>query len=394
MKNPIVLILITVLFVGCATVKSTKYEKNQHIKNLNIEKTIKQMTLDQKVGQLFVIRPAAIDDRITVYEPDLPDAVKTVSVTEGMKKNYEKYPAGGFVMFTDNIENEEQIVRYNQELHMLGPTTNNITPFIYIDEEGGVVARLARHPEFNLPEFESMASIGQTGDLTKAYDTGSVIGKYLKQYGFDADFAPIADVYTNPQNKVIGTRAFSSDPKLAAEMAVSFTAGLQSQNIKGCYKHFPGHGCTTTDSHYGLPETLKTWDELLSCEMITFKKAIDSDAQMIMTAHITVPKVTGNNLPATVSSIMLTEKLRNELGFQGVIITDALEMGAISQVYHGKMENACVDAFISGADILLMPRDYKKSFDAVKNAVASGKISMERLDESVRRILTYKLVEK
>lgn len=394
MKRPIflcLLILIPLIF-SCTTVKINVSEKNQPSDNNQfIEDLMNNMSLDQKIGQLFVIRPSSIDERIVVYEPNLPGAIKTTFVTPEMKKFYEKYPAGGFALFQDNIETPEQLIKYNQDLHNLGPSTNNVTPFIFIDEEGGLVSRLAGHAEFNLPEFESMASIGKTGNPENAFKTGAVIGAYLKDYGFDADFAPIADVFTNPDNKVIGTRAFSSDPETASAMVLKFMDGLHSKNIKGCIKHFPGHGDTSTDSHYGLPETLKNWNELMDCEMITFKAAINAGAEMIMTAHITVPAVTGNRLPATVSSIMLTDKLRNELGYNGVIITDALEMGAIAHVYPGVMENACVDAFIAGADLLLMPRDYKKSFMAMKNAVKDGKISIERLDESVRRILKYKM---
>lgn len=355
---------------------------------------VESLTLDQKIGQLFVIRPSSIDERIEVYEPNLPGAIRTTYVTPEMKKFYEKYPAGGFAMFQDNIESPEQLIKYNQELHQLGKDTGNITPFIYVDEEGGMVSRLAKHPAFDVPKFENMAKIGITGNPQKAYETGAVIGAYLKKYGFDGDFAPIADVYTNPKNTVIGTRAFSSDPQKASVMVVKYLEGLESEGVNGCVKHYPGHGDTTTDSHYGLPETAKNWNELLECEMVPFKVAVDAGAQMIMTAHISVPEVTGNDLPATVSPVLLTEKLRNELGFKGVIITDAMEMGAISHVYPGAMEKACVDAFLAGADMLLMPRDYQKSFMAIKNAVLAGRISMERLDESVERILKYKGVER
>lgn len=392
MKKYLFLFALFVLFVGCGTTKiksdaaTTKFPDSENW----VEDKIADMTLDQKIGQLFVIRPGAIDPTISIEELKKARGKGSVSVTEEMKKFFAKYPAGGFALFAKNIKDPVQIKNFNEQLHFLGAETRNIEPFIYVDEEGGDVARIAGNPNFNVPVYESMAAVGKKEKPADAYAVGAQIGAYLKKYGFDVDFAPVADVFTNPENTVIGTRAFSTDPFIASKMVMKYLEGLNSRDIKGCVKHFPGHGDTDIDSHYGLPETRKNWDELQACEMITFKEAIACGAQMIMTAHITVPEVTGNGKPATVSYEILTGKLRNELGFKGVIITDALEMDAISLVYPKSVEKACVDAVLAGADILLMPLDYKKAFEAVKKAVESGIISEKRIDESVKRILLFK----
>ena len=222
-----------------------------------------------------------------------------------------------------------------------------------------------------------------------AYEFGNSIGRYLALYGIDIDFAPVADVNTNPQNPVIGDRAFSEDPSDAAGKVVKYLQGLSDAGIYGCIKHFPGHGDTQTDSHFGYAQSLKTWEELLSCEMIPFKAGIEAGTPLVMTAHIAVPSVTGSAIPSTLSPLMLTEKLRGELGYDGIIITDALRMGAISKEYSAS--EAAALAFIAGADILLLPENPLEAFKGVMAAIEDGRITEERLDASVRRILELKI---
>ena len=348
-----------------------------------VEAQLEQMTLREKVGQMFYIRMESLDPSIewTTYD-DLAD-INILDVTENMKRVNEQYPVGGIILYAWNIEDESQLARIIPQIRAL-----NGLPLVCIDEEGGRVARIANNPNFDVKKYESMASIGATGDPRNAYECGNTIGTYLKRYGFDIDFAPVADVNTNPENVVIGPRAFSDDPAVAAPMVVNYLQGLKDAGITGCIKHFPGHGDTKADTHYGYASTQKTWDEMLNCEMVTFKAGIQWGCQLIMTAHIGAPKVTGSDVPATMSPIILQDKLRGELGYQDIIITDGMEMGAITQQYTSA--EAAVGSIQAGADIVLGPRYFTEAFDAVIAAVNNGTISEERINQSVRRILKLK----
>ena len=329
------------------------------------------MTLREKVGQLFNVRAEALD-LTSSYTQTGPSQV----LTDG----FQRYPCGGITLFAANIKDPRQIQEFTRFLHDLGNY-----PLICVDEEGGRVARIANNSNFNVVKYASMESVGATGDPKKGYEAGDNIGGYLAIYGFDVNLAPVSDVNTNPENVVIGNRAFGSSPQLVADMASQFLLGLKHNNVEGCLKHFPGHGDTKADTHYGYAESLKTWDELVSCEMIPFQKGIDTGAQLVMTAHISLPNVTGSNTPSTLSSMILQDKLRKELGFNGVIITDAMEMGAIIRQY--PVEDACVAAIKAGVDVLLCVREYPRVFENVVAAVRRGEISESRIDESVRRIL-------
>jgi beta-N-acetylhexosaminidase len=297
------------------------------------------------------------------------------------------YPVGGVILYAWNIDNESQLASFISQIRSL-----NGSPLLCIDEEGGRVARIANNPNFDVKKYESMEAIGKTGDPANAYECGNTIGTYLTKYGFDIDFAPVADVNTNPDNVIIGPRAFSDDPAVAAPMVTNYLQGLKDAGITGCIKHFPGHGDTTADTHYGYAKSLKTWDEMLQCEMVTFRAGIKWGCQLIMTAHIAAPNVTGSDVPSTMSPIILQDKLRGELGYRNIIVTDAISMGAITNQY--TTAQAAVGSILAGSDIVLDPRNYVEAFDAVMAAVADGTISEERINQSVRRILTLKLQMK
>ena len=352
-----------------------------------VEAQLQQMTLREKVGQLFYIRLESLDPSIEWTTYDDLASIKILEVTEKMKRVNEDYPVGGIILYAWNIEDEAQLARIIPQVRAL-----NGNPLLCIDEEGGRVSRIANNPNFNVKKYESMASIGATGDPQNAYECGNTIGTYLSRYGFDIDFAPVADVNTNPENVVIGPRAFSDDPTVAAPMVVNYLQGLKDAGITGCIKHFPGHGDTKADTHYGYASTQKTWDEMLNCEMVTFKAGIQWGCQLIMTAHIGAPNVTGSDVPSTMSPIILQDKLRGELGYQNIIITDAMEMGAITQQYTSA--EAAVGSIKAGVDIVLGPRYFTEAFDAVMAAVNNGTISEERINQSVRRILKLKMGNK
>lgn len=337
-------------------------------------KPLSEMTLREKVGQLFNVRIEALD---------LTSSATITAGSSVLTDGFSRYPCGGVTLYAANIKNPDQIMAFTKFIHAMGNY-----PLICIDEEGGRVARIGKNTSFNVPTYSSMAAVGATNNPKKAWDAGDAIGSYLMIYGFDVDFAPVSDVNTNPDNQVIGDRAFGSSPQLVADMASQFLLGLQHNNVEGCLKHFPGHGDTQADTHYGYAESLKTWDEISSCEMIPFRKGIEAGAQMVMTAHICLPNVTGELIPSTLSSLILQDKLRGELNFKGVIITDSMGMGAITQQY--SPEEAAISALEAGADIILDPADFPSAFEAVVSAVQSGRITEKQIDERVERVLALK----
>ena len=349
-----------------------------------VEALLQKMTLREKVGQLFYVRLESLDPSIEWTTYDDLASLNILKVTENMKRTNENYPVGGIILYAWNIDNETQLASIITDIRTL-----NGSPLLCIDEEGGRVARIANNPNFNVKKYESMAAIGATGDPQNAYECGNTIGTYLKRYGFDIAFAPVADVNTNPENIIIGARAFSDDPAVAAPMVTNYLQGLKDAGITGCIKHFPGHGDTKADTHFGYASTQKTWEEMMNCEMVTFRAGIQWGCQLIMTAHIGAPNVTGSDVPSTMSPIILQDKLRGELGYQNIIITDGMEMGAITQQYTSA--EAAVGSIKAGVDIVLGPRYFIEAFDAVMAAVNNGTISEERINQSVRRILKLKL---
>ncbi len=353
------------------------------------EKILSRMSLRDKVGQMFWIRPEYLleeiaDGTVTPASADEWASYHVTSVTPAMAALYDEYPAGGVILFTHNCTSPQQLRAFVPQIKALKGA-----PLVCVDEEGGRVSRLAVNDAFKLKKYESMAWLTQNGKKRGVYEAARYIGSYLKEYGFDLDFAPDADVNSNPDNPIIGTRSFSSHPDSAAAMACRYLDGLSASGVIGCLKHFPGHGDTKTDSHLGYAETQKTWEEMKRCETIPFKAGIRHGAEMIMAAHITAPNVDPRDIPSSLSSVLLQDKLRRELGFTNVIVSDAMEMRAISQQY--TPEQAAVLSIQAGVDVVLCVNSYKKAFDAVVNAVKAGTISEERINESVRRILTIKI---
>ena len=382
--------MLATILSSCGLMMLSSCSNEDNTDTDEVESQLQRMTLREKVGQMFYVRPECLDTTIHFnrsggIDQSVDDLtkIKLQAVNEMMRKVNENYPVGGIILYAHNIEDEAQLARFIPEIRALKGS-----PLLCIDEEGGRVARIGRNSNFNVKTYESMGAIGATGDPRNAYECGNTIGTYLHRYGFDIDFAPVADVNTNPENIVIGARAFSDKPEIAAPMVTNYLQGLKDAGITGCIKHFPGHGDTKADTHFGYASSQKTWEEMLSCEMVTFKAGIQWGCQLIMTAHISAPNVTGADMPATMSSVILQDKLRRELGYQNLIITDAMEMGAITQQYtNGEAAVGCIKA---GADIVLGPQVFTEAFDAVIKAVEAGEITEQRIDESVRRILKLK----
>lgn len=340
-----------------------------------VEAKLTTMTSREKVGQLFWVRPETLDFSLNPEKKTL---------TQTMRQNLEQYPVGGIAVFKKNIQDENQLSSLIADFQ----SASKIPMIVAVDEEGGAVARLANHEAFSLPKYTSTRDIGKTGDPEQARQMGRTIGGYLRFYGFNLDFAPVADVDSNPANPVIGRRAYSTDAQQTAQMAAAAVEGFHEAGMLCTVKHFPGHGDTGQDSHYGTATSYKTWEEMKAMEMLPFEAGIAAGADVVMTAHITTPNATTDGLPASLSYTMITERLRGELGFQGVIVTDALEMNAIKN--HFTPAESAVAALRAGVDVLLMPSDLRTAFDGVVQAVEDGTLSEERLNESVRRILTLK----
>lgn len=332
---------------------------------------IAEMPLEDKVAGLFIVTPEAITGVRTVTQAG-----------EGTQKALNEYAVGGLIYFRHNIIDEEQL----KEMLSATVSMSRYPIFLAVDEEGGSVSRVAESG-IDVIKVGDMASIGESGDATQAYEAGVNIGAYLNELGFNLDFAPVADV-AGSGNSVLGDRVFGSDARLVGDMVSSVVDGMQGTGVSSCLKHFPGIGDTDSDTHEGRVETTKTLDEMRSSDFIPFQAGIEAGAEFVMVSHVTVSAVDGDAMPSSLSKTMMTDILRNELGFQGVIITDALNMSAITEYY--TTEEAVVKAIAAGADMLLMPEDFNAAYDAVMAAVQDGAISEERIDESLERIYRVK----
>ena len=339
-----------------------------------IEAIISEMSLEEKVAGLFLVTPEAITG-----------VDKAVQAGEGTKKALEQYPVGGLIYFTKNIQSEEQIKKMieNSVSYCKYPM------FIAVDEEGGKVSRLAEALKLN--NVGDMADIGSTGDTTKAYEAMKTVGTYLTSYGFNLNFAPVADVLTNEKNTSIGDRAFGSDTMTVAGMVTSAMNGLEENGVTACIKHFPGLGDAAADTHNGLAVIDKSLEELKETELVPFISAIEAGANMIMVDHMSLPQVVGDNTPATMSKEVISELLRSELGFNGVVITDAMNMEAITEYYGA--DEAAIKAFKAGADMVLMPEDFELAYEGVIEAVENGTISEDRIDNSLKRVFRIKYAD-
>lgn len=341
-----------------------------------VQKMVDEMSVEEKVGQMFIVRADTLEEDVAVD-------IGVSWVDEDMKQTLVDYPVGGVIYFANNCYDPDQLSSLSDDLQ----ASSDIPLFIAIDEEGGSVARIANNPEFGVEGYDSMLSIGNTGNTDNAEEVGETIGAYLSEYGINLDFAPVADIFTNPNNTVIGNRSFGTDAETVSSMVSACIDGFHSQNIMTCLKHYPGHGDTSGDTHTGYVQVTKTWDELLDEELIPFIDNLDK-TDMIMAAHLTLPNVTSDGLPASLSKELLTDKLRGELGYDGVIITDSLLMGAVADNYSSA--ESAVKVVNAGADIILMPYSLSSAYNAVVKAVNDGSIPEERINESVTRILSLK----
>jgi beta-N-acetylhexosaminidase len=332
-----------------------------------IKEQIKGMTLEEKIGQMVVV------------------GLEGYNVDEKARKMIEDYKIGGFVLFGRNIKDSGQLLELTNSLKEVN-RKNKIPLFISVDEEGG---RVTRMPE-ELKKLPAAGVIGKTGDESYSFEVGRTIAGEIKALGFNMNFAPVLDINSNPKNPVIGDRAFGSEPEVVTRLGVQAMKGIQSEDIIPVVKHFPGHGDTSTDSHVGLPRVDNGLDRLKSFELLPFKKAIENGADAVMVAHILLPEI-DPDYPSSLSEIVINDILREDCGFDGVVFTDDITMGAITENYD--IGDAAVKSVSAGADIVLVCHGYDREeavINVLKSAVSKGDIPEERLDESLYRILKLK----
>nr|WP_246628150.1 glycoside hydrolase family 3 N-terminal domain-containing protein [Paenibacillus oenotherae] len=356
-----------------------RMERAEAIQSQDWDKLLQYMTVKEKVGQMLMP-----EIRMWAGKP-------TVSVNAGVTSMLYDQQPGGLILFNKNIVDVAQLTTFN---HQLQQQSGDIPLFLGIDQEGGVVNRIPGGTN-----FPGNMALGATGQPQLALDAGKVTGTELQALGVNLNFAPVLDVNVNPDNPIIGIRSFGSDPDLVADFGVHFLQGLQQSGVIAAVKHFPGHGDTTVDSHLGLPVLTHDRQRLEEIELKPFRAAIRSGADMIMSAHIAFTalddttmksKKDGSDvpLPATLSRKVMTGLLREELGFQGVIVSDAFTMEGIAA--HFGEEAAVKLAVKAGIDIILMPKEVSGAHQAIVQAVNKGEINAAQIDASVKRILRLK----
>ncbi len=344
---------------------------------LRAEDLAASLSREEKIAQLFFVAPEALTGGETV-----------TAVDSALSEAYRRYPVGGFILFEANLKNPEQTEKLLGDLQRCALNRQEIPVFLGVDEEGGRVTRIAGKEGFGVDRARSAAKLAAGGADAVSQAAGT-IGGYLADLGFNLDFAPDADVLTDPENRVIGDRSFGGDPEIVSELARVFAGGLRAHGIIPCYKHYPGHGGTAEDSHEGYAFSHKDLAGLRRAELVPFADAVADGAEMIMAAHISLPEITGSKLPASLSEQMITGILRGELGYEGVVITDALDMGAVSDNY--TPAESAVMALQAGCDMLLLSGHFEEAYQAVLDAAERGEIPESSLEESVRRILRLKL---
>ncbi len=329
-----------------------------------IQVLIDNMTLEEKVGQLLIVgfEGRELDDNTVSHIEDLG--------------------VGGIIFFSRNIDSKEQVNLLVEELNHI----SNIPLFLSIDEEGGVVSRLPQEYD-KLPDS---INIGNTRDVDLALEYGELLGNRVQSLGLNLNFAPVMDIHSNPSNPVIGKRSFGTTAEIVSETGNNVAQGIRNTNVIPSIKHFPGHGDTSTDSHMELPIIDKDLEDIRNFELIPFKDAIDQGIEMIMSAHILIPSI-DEEYPATLSGKILGDILRDEMGYEGVIISDDMTMGAIVNNY--SLEDASIDFLKAGGDILLVCHGVdnpKLVFNKIMESIEIGELTEDEIDAKVYRILELK----
>ena len=384
-------ILCLISIVGCASGnavstddseqttmnESETVETEEQKLDREVQAIIEAMTLEQKVDQLFFITPEALTNVDTV--------VQAGSSTEEALRNH---PVGGLIYFAQNLTDPDQTRTMLKNTQTFAQNANGLPLFLAVDEEGGTVSRVGGNPGFPIDNVGDMAKVGATGDVAYAKDVAITIGNYLHDLDFNTDLAPVADIGTNPNGSMM-RRSFGQTPDLVASMVRVQVEGFLSSDILCAVKHFPGIGGVAGDPHTGEIVSDKTLDEIKAEELVPFEAAIDAGVPFVMMGHLLTPAATTDNLPATLSPTWINGVLREQLGFQGIVVSDSLSMGAVSNI--ATNDRIGVEVVNAGVDMILMPEDFTACYRGLLDAVNSGEIATDRIDESLKRILKVKL---
>ncbi|HEV8158508.1 MAG TPA: glycoside hydrolase family 3 N-terminal domain-containing protein [Pyrinomonadaceae bacterium] len=362
MKKLFVLFLLLGLFVQqfvfAQTSKADKKAERW------VENMLRSLSLREKIGQMVMVRMSGEFTNLN-----------SEKFAES-RRQVEENRLGGFIVFRGEANSIAALTNEMQRISKL--------PLLFAaDYERGLRMQLRTGTPFT-----TNMGVGATGDVLAAYRQGKIIAEEMRAIGVNWLFAPVADINNNPDNPVINIRSFGANPEKVGEFAAALAKGVRDGGALATLKHFPGHGDTATDSHIGLAKISANKTQLEAVELVPFKTAIGNGVDAVMTAHLAVPQVTGDDVPATLNPKISNDILRKELGFKGIITTDAMEMGAIKKNYSD--EKSVVMAVLAGADIVLLPADAKKTIDAIEAAVKSGELTEARIDESVRRLLSAK----
>ena len=364
MKRIGIIVFIT-LIIGIGMGGFYFFKSQNKSEELTIEsrvtKLMKNMTIEEKIAQMLVV----------YYTND--------TVDENFQNILKTVKPGGFILMKDNITTYDKTKQFVDDLKQY----SEIPMIISIDQEGGLVQRMQNLLDIHPTKIPAMYTLGETENTTLAYNVGKVMAEEMRTLGINVVYAPVLDIYSNENNAVIGTRSFGKTPELVSTMATSLAKGLEDNGVIATYKHFPGHGDTSTDSHINLPIIQKSYEDLGNLEFIPFQNAIENNAKIIMIGHIALPEITQDNTPSSLSKVIITDILKNKLNYQGLVITDALNMGALTNGY--SEEEIYTKTIEAGVDLLLMPNGSKKAIEYIKK-----NISEERINQSVKKILTFK----
>lgn len=332
---------------------------------------MRDMTLEEMICQLFMVTPEALcaSDWVTEWE-------------EGALR---QRPVGGIILYGQNIVSQAQLTELTRAIQADARSAGAYPLFIAVDEEGGAVSRVAN--KLGYERADAPRLIGLSGSSDAAYNAGSRIAAYLAPLGVNLALAPVADLYS-AENEELGDRAYGEEPLLVSQMAAAMAGGLRDGGVIPCYKHFPGHGAVSGNTHTGSASSRRTAEEMEGAEWIPFRDGIGQDIEIIMTSHLSARGL-GDTLPASLSPMVIQQYLRDTLGYDGVVMTDSLRMAAITDNY--KPGTAAKMALAAGADILLLPGSLSEAVTAIEKAVNDGEISTERIEESVERILALKI---
>lgn len=332
-----------------------------------ILETIYNMSLDEKVGQLVV------------------SGFYGTTLDENILKLIKENKISGVILFERNVKDSNSLLALNNSLKESNKN-NKLPLFISTDEEGGSVTRMPK----DIKRIPTNKYIGSLNNKDLSYKVGEILGEQLSYFGFNMNFAPVLDINSNPNNPVIGDRSFGNNTDIVSNLGTSTMKGIQSKNIISVVKHFPGHGDTSVDSHINLPVVNCDINRLKSFEFVPFKTAIQNGADAVMVGHILLPKI-DSKYPSSMSYEIVTNILRKDLGFNGLVVSDDMTMGAITENY--SIEEASIKAINAGMDLLLVCQKYENTenvLKALKEAALNGTISKERLDNALYNIISIK----